>query len=1728
MVIIQHLDPTHESMLSEILSRETPLPVRQVTHPEPVKADHVYVIPPDAYLELSRGELILTEPAHTRGARKAIDHFFRSLARECGDRCAGIVLSGSGTDGTAGLRAIRAAGGLALAQDPDTAEHSSMPASAIEAGVIDKVLKVEDMPGILQTYIDHPLTIDTPDQPPDEAADALEEVIAILKNHEDFNLHQYKTGTAHRRIARRMSLTGIDELQDYHELLRNSEEERHLLTKDLLINVTDFFRDPDAFAVLEKEVLPEIIRRLKRTDPIRVWVPGCATGEEAYSLAILLLETREKLGAENEIRIFATDIDRHAISIARKGVYPASIAGEMPGKYLRKYFTRYKDGDKYCVSGQVRDLISFAAQNVAVDPPFSRMHLISCRNLLIYLKKEIQRKIFNSFYFALDGESYLFLGSSETINQRTDMFRAVDQKWRIYQKIPGRDDRRAYLDYLRQGEVMRSRRTVEGPGNPARPRRSAPSRTDQIRQSVLAAMVPPTVVVDQEGQVLYYHGDVKPYLYIPTGEPRFNILQLVLPALRSRIRTGLYKVRRNREKLSIHGAFPIGDNEQEQEKRIVRIDLVPLKEQDFTDGPAIAIVFLAGEELSEQEEAGLTQDDNARAQLSLEQELAETKEELQNTIEELETSTEELKASHEEALSTNEELQSANEELEASSEELRSLNEELSTVNNQLKEKIEQLQSVKNDVENFFTSTNVPTIFLNPDLEIQRYTPAAEHLLKMGPRDIGRPIYSLGRELVDDDLTEECRQVLRDFQPVSKEKTSWDGRHFIRKVVPYRTEDRKIEGVVLLFQEVTEIRELSRRALARERQQAVVARIGMLALGGAEPLELMHQAVRQVAHVLEADYCKVLKYQPEQKNLLMVAGVGWQEGLVGKATVPDDQNSQAGYTLLAQDPVIVTELATERRFQGPDLLIEHEVVSGISCVINHSDPPYGVLGVHTRKLQKFTDEDANFIVSVANMLSTALRAKETQERLHNSEVQFRTMANSIPQLAWMADADGNIYWYNQRWYDYTGTTEAEVIEWGWQKVHHPDHVERVVRQIRESFAAGEPWEDTFPLRSQSGRYRWFLSRAKPIRDQQGRVVRWFGTNTDITEQREYERHLRESDQKLRIAMNINRIGTYEHFLPSGQAVWDQLLREKWGIARGEAVTERLFYSAIHPEDQAPTRETIEKALAPDSDGQYHASFRVINRQSGQLSWIETSGQVFFEDGQPVKMIGLARDITEKKEAERTKELLSSIVRSSDDAIISADLDGMITSWNRGAERLFGFNADEATGQPLSLILPQPKRQTVLEAFRQLREGEMVENVELYFRNKQGDELEVAVTVSPLQDQQGNMTGSSMVIRDISSRKALEVSLRAAIQELEVADRKKNEFLAILGHELRNPLAALAGSVDLIEQGVSGPEELIDIMQNSIDRMSKLLDDLLDLSRVSRNRLQLDMQRVDLGRVLQMTLEGMRKSFNDKQQKLEVDIAEGLHVNGDPTRLEQIFANLLVNAGKYTPEKGQISVKALQEDNIVIVTVADNGIGMEAKDIRRIFDPFYQITPEDKAASGLGIGLALAKNLTELHDGIISAYSDGHGRGATFRVQFPAAPAADNSTDEPEKRVDMELPPGIQLVLVEDNEAVMMTFSALLRNLGCEVHTAETGRRGLELIREIGPDAALIDIGLPDLNGIDVAAQLRREGFSGLLIAVSGYSHEEARQLSGEAGFDHHLAKPARLPEVVNLLAEARR
>lgn len=793
-VVILHLDPERESNLAEALSRSASIPVSQVTERTPLEMNHVYVIPPARELRIGDDHLDLSEFEEPRGKRAPIDHFFRSLAALEEDSV-GIILSGGGTDGTVGIKAIKEAGGIVMAQSPDEAAFSGMPRSAVGTGIIDFILPVAELAKRVLDIVKQRKEIDLPDTGDLESLEqneVLQSIFSQLRARTGHDFSQYKRTTALRRLGRRLQVTKVSSLEEYLDLLRDEEDEAEALLKDLLISVTSFFRDTELWEKLEETILPELLAGFSG-EQIRVWSVGCATGEEAYSLGILLRElVEDEIEEPLEIQIFATDIDEEALSTARAGKYPSAIEADVSTERLKRFFR--KEGDHYSVRQDIRERVLFAPHSLLKDPPFSRIDLITCRHLLIYLNAELQQSIFQVFHYALKTSGLLVLGSAETADSEDQLFNCIDKKHRIYRS-------RSVTKTLPVMKQIPTQKRAPGEGRPKpASRKIAHTTENSLHSEMLDEHAPPNLLVNSEYEVIHLSENAGRYLLHPSGKPTTNILQLVRPELRADLQTGLHRAFSKGESLST-GPLRVQFN---GETGYVHLLLQP----GSVDNEELALVFFAEVTSHPKEEEPSEEKKSARVQ-ELEAELTRTKDRLQATIEEYESTREEMTAANEELQSINEEYKSTGEELETSKEELQSVNEELQTVNQELKDKVEQLSKSNSDLHNLIVSTDIATLFLSRDLRIKRYTERVKELFNIQKEDIGRPIHHLTHALSYNDLEGDCNKVMDDLSSIEREVQDSNDQWFLLRLRPYRTLKDQIDGVVITFVDITERKKAS-------------------------------------------------------------------------------------------------------------------------------------------------------------------------------------------------------------------------------------------------------------------------------------------------------------------------------------------------------------------------------------------------------------------------------------------------------------------------------------------------------------------------------------------------------------------------------------------------------------------------------------------------------------------------------------------------------------------------------------------------------------------------------------------------------------------------------------------------------------------------------------------------------------------------------------------------------
>jgi len=1303
-VVIQHLSPDFRSLMDELIARHSEMPVVLAEDNMPVLANHIYLMPPRKQMIIRDRHLVLTDK-EPQAFTLPIDTFFRSLAQDVGQQAVAVVLSGSGSDGSRGVVEVKRAGGLVLAETAASAKFDSMPMSAAATGVVDHAYPPRDLARVLCGLPPRDIVPDDVSLSDDPAMDAL---LRLLRDHFGIDFSLYKTTTVGRRIQRRVDMLRLSGLPSYVDQLRTDPDELNALYQDLLIGVTQFFRDPEAFDRLESEVIPLLIDKLPDGEELRVWVAGCATGEEAYSLAMLFWEAFTARGRPVRLKMLATDVHQASLEHAGTGIYGEEQLQFVKPHRLEKFFTRRSSG--YQISHDLRQLIVFARHNVTKDAPFTKMHFISCRNMLIYFQPQPQRTVISLFHFGLASGGVLFLGASETPGALSDEFVAIDEHWKIYRKR--RDVQ--LLSQIRLPLHRQIARRATPSGLHDVPRLHTPDPLIlQTYDQLLDRFMPPGFLIDEDGVLIDSFAGAEALLRVRRRRPSSGLIDLLDDDIRPVVAGAIQRAIRNNSAVSYSGMRIPGTSETD-ERRCTMIAEPLLHPR--TNTRHILITFQGGEAtpaLREPAPEPTPMSHAARDHLdTLETELAYTRETLQATIEELETSNEEMQA-------TNEELVASNEELQSTNEELHSVNEELYTVNAEYQQKIMELKELNTDMTHLLEGTDVGTVFLDGDLRIRRFTSRIADVFRFQPFDIGRRINDFSHNIERPQLMDDIEQV--------------------------RVTGRVFEDEV------------------RDRAQVPY-------------------------------FLRILPYR-----------------------------------------------------------------------VN--------------------------------------RASE----------------------------------------------------------HDPD---------------------------------------APVID--GVVL----TLTDISALDRARAHLAE---------------------------------------------------------------------------------------------------------------------------------LSAIVESSEDAIIGNTLSGTITSWNRGAERLFGISSDEAIGRHVRMLMQAGSESELDRFLERIRRGEKVEHVLSLNRHKTGDNVAVSTTLSPIHDRHGAITGVSAIGRDISPLLSAQYELEqrqhritSLLEQAEEGARRREQFIAMLSHELRNPLAAVLNATTLIKKQPEG--DTIARCQAVIERqarhMKRLLDDLLDVSRITRGKFQLVNDDIDLRTPIEAAIESTSPLFMDRGVKLDYSLPhQAMPVRGDANRLVQVVVNLLSNAANYSPRASTVRLLVTLEDGQGVVRVIDHGVGIESELQNKIFDLFVQSEQRlDRSRGGLGVGLSLAKNIVDLHGGAIEVHSDGPGKGSDFKVSIPlvhseAAMWALERT--PARRGDR-----CRIVLVDDQEDSREMLRMLLESRDHIVIDVADGPTAIDVITRERPDVAFIDIGLPAMNGYEVAQRIRdRPGLDDvLLVALTGYGAPSDVSAARAAGFDEHLIKPAELAKLERILA----
>jgi two-component system CheB/CheR fusion protein len=1074
-------------MMVELLARDTAMKVVQASDGMPLGRNCLHIIPPQADLALDGGVLRLSQPAQQRGGR--IDFFLNSLAQAYGERGVAIILSGTGSDGSVGVKAVSERGGLVIAQDPEEAAYAGMPRSAIATGAVNLILPAAKIPRALISYAQHPYVTARRKTvlPAEEAEKSLDELIGLLRAGTSRDFAHYKRATLLRRTQRRMAAGGVKEIADYVKLLRGDGRELELLSKDLLIHVTGFFRDPDAFSALARTVVRELLRQHRDEQLLRVWVPGCSTGEEAYSIAMLFLEEFAEAKRRVKLQVFASDVSEDAVAYGRNGLYPESIKADVPEYRLERFFVHEAGG--YRVSRDLRDSIVFTVQDLLADPPFSHLDLVSCRNLLIYLQPSEQEKVLTLFHFALREGGFLMLGSSETVGKLTDHFAPVSEALRIFRRIgPVQPRGRAVAPLI----IDRGRALWPRPAVLVEAKQ--PNLADLVRDQLLDTYAPAAVVINRKYQGLYFFGPTDRYLRVAPGEPSQDLPSMLRNGLASKFRAAARQASQNRAVATISG----GQVKRNGDTVTISISVRPVQHQ----GEELFLVTFADEARLRGGPVTESPAEISRTE-QLEQELETTRRELEATIRDLQASNQELTSLNEEAVSLNEEFQSTNEELESSREELQSLNEELTTVNSQLQEALDRERKMSDDLKNILNSSDVATLFLDRDLNIRYFTPAAAPLFNLIPTDIGRPLTDLMNRFFDIDLPVDARSVLASLKPVTREMKGMSGEWYLTTLSPYRTQENRVEGVVIAFVDIT-TRRVAEDALAEELD--AMKRLHELthqALRSARLETFLDKALEATIALHGADLGNIQLYDPIHKTLRIVAQRGFEQRFLDFFSEVDAHTgSVCGAAFAAGKRVVVEDIEADPSF----LPIREEArAAGYRAVqstplLSASGEPLGMLSTHFRKPQTLPERVLRLTDIYALHAADAIEAEALGRNLSRQKAFAEAIINTIHEPLVVLDGELKVVSASNSFYRFFDTNAGETLGRSLPdtNLHHLDTP--AFRELLDRVKSGEEtvanYEATVDLEPLGGRV--LAVTTEPIHDAELNGKRILVSFSDIT------------------------------------------------------------------------------------------------------------------------------------------------------------------------------------------------------------------------------------------------------------------------------------------------------------------------------------------------------------------------------------------------------------------------------------------------------------------------------------------------------------------------------------------------------------------------------------------------------------------------------------------------------
>lgn len=1542
-VVILHLSPDHDSQLAEVLQVVSKIPVTQVTEKILVQPNHVYVVPPNQHLEIFDEYITVTPNLSIEERRAPVDIFFRTLAESHREKAIAVVLSGTGADGSMGIKRIKERGGAAFVQNPREAEYSDMPRNSIATELIDAVLNVHEIPARIIAYKNSLGKVNIPLEPEERQQDqlqALRETFTQLRVRTGHDFSNYKSATVLRRIERRMNVHSMTELPDYAHFIRENTGESLALLKDLLISVTNFFRDKESFNHLEFDIIPRILKNKKAGDQVRIWCMGCATGEEAYSLAILFAERTFDISDAPSIQIFATDIDEQALATARDGLYTLNDATDVSPERLRRFFN--KESDEFRVRRELREMILFANHNVLKDPPFSHLDLVTCRNMLIYLNGTAQQRVMETFHFALEPGGYLFLGNSESVAGSGDLFAPLIHDGHIFQSrqtggkrtIPLPEHAPAFL------KTQQTRLPAIASEQETRAALERITYAD-LHQQFLEQYAPPSIVVNEEYEIAHLSVRAGRYLQIAGGEPSKNLLKLIRPELRLELRSALYQAVQKKTNIEVANLKVKIDDATET----LNIKVRPVLRADDTARGFVLILFQQTEGINEDNGQIISTSPEPVAR-QLEEELLRTKSQLRQSVEQYEIQTEELRASNEELQAMNKELRSAAEELETSKEELQSINEELTTVNQELKIKIEEISNSNNNFQNLINSSEIGTIFLDHGLRVNFFSPTAREIFNLIPADFGRPLSDITHRLEYHTLPEDAETVLHTLQTIEREVQTIDKRYFLMRVLPYRTSEDRINGIIVTFVNITQRKQKEEEVIILAHEIEQQSRVFNTAL----------TSISDFSYIFNRNG----RFEFSNKPLLDLLGISLKE-ITGKNFF---------------DLNYPQDLAARLQKQIQHVFDTKELVRDETPFIN----PESKQGFYEYIFTPVFSTDGSTVDFVAGSTRDVTHRKKIEKNLNESKERFRLMTDAVPQLIWTNDSTGKADYFNMRWYEYSGLNYEESVGLGWEAIVHTEDAPSSKEDWHRALAAGEIFDTEYRLRHADGKYRWHIGRNIPVFNEEGNITGWFGTATDIHDLKMAQDLLEESKERLQVTMESATDYAIITMDTEGKI-------EGWS-----AGAERTF--GYTPEEVTGKSSSIIFTKEDIEKGEYEKEMNTARKEgrAADERWhVRKDGSKFYMSGvltticnsKNTGFVKVARDMTQQKQAEEVLRISEERHRIALQSAEMAAWDWNVAEdkiiWNEEHYTIFGLDPDNKEKEPSDFLqfVHEDDLVRVKKALSDALDTTGVYQAE--FRIKRADNNETrwmsgyGRVVSRNGEQVTRMVG---VMFDINHRKKLE--------------QQKDDFISIASHELKTPVTSIKAYAEVLyemfgESDTSGAA-LIGKLDAQVDRLIELIRALLDTSKMGEGELQLNIQECNLNKLIIERVEDLQQM--SPVHRIIVSSDKELFITADCERIGQVLINLISNAVKYSPQGGDIIINWQQKADNVEVSVSDNGIGIADGLQKKVFERFFrEKNAQVQTFPGMGLGLYISANIIHRHGGTIWVESK-QGEGSTFYFTLP--------------------------------------------------------------------------------------------------------------------------------------------